>query len=811
MTLLIVPGTPPETLYAGKATPVVGGIVTTMRLTNPTGTEQTAGFVSKMVGLPFKQGDMPAGDWPLLEVGGVACPATNWNATTWPDGSLKLVGCMARIPAAIPAASFVEVLVKRGGTLDTTPSRTTADLTAADLKTVLQGTLNLTGEWTASLNDGVTTGPVVLLGNGPAGALWRIGSEYRDGSSVAHEQLYQHHFVAGLTNSGGGVAGLRYMGRAMQMWGDYSTVTPTRRSFTAELRSGASVLRTIQSAQDTAGSLGTTVSMPHFTSWYTCGADGEYDFIPGTQSAECSVYWEHDPAYLVTTGVVGRMDTAITGLTPMPSVDYAANCKGNFQTYGINAATVKSEIGAMTRFGMLHLLNQDPVSLRSVRVNGLAIAGLPYRFISKSNQSIIPCVDFQPSYTNLNTPNNNLRFEAGKITSGSTNIVNPVDRTVLWSGDISPTHLPGTSWYPYVVTAEPQYLDQLTETASQVIMVLATGNNGLDTTFPITAQSITSRTSTVNSTSYKGTGWFCRSELPRMGAWSIRDITQAAALYPDVCPRGTQTRNYLRDLADAYFNFALVYRDAMPAAGYPAWVTEGHHFFKAGGSLWSNADFCMTVCHIADLYPTANAIEFRQHLSKLWNAVATHADMACPAAYISNTFEPGGRIQTVATMTWSCYSHMACRFDEGTDLVTIVGSAPWVPTQDDRFCFSSVYQPFAIVDTLEVFYAVNVSGLTFQLSATKGGAPISITNGTASTFDFSCGLQNYPGTYAFQRQPGAEDYFATIRGAVLAHRASGDDVALAHSKVQAKMPLVSVPYGSDPKYAYAGASNTTSS
>lgn len=809
------PGTPGATLRGGLPVPSVGGSITTMRLLNPTGSTQDANFISKMVGLPFKQGDMPSGDWPRLTVGAdVNCPATFWGATTWPDGSLKWVGCMARIPASVPGGSSIDVTVKRGGALDTTPTRTTEDLTAADLKTVLTGILNLTGEWTASLNDGISTGPVVLLGNGPAGSLWRIGSEYRDGASVEHGQLYQHHFVAGLTNSGGGLAGLRYMGRAMQMWGDYSAVTPNRRTFTAELRSGASLIRAIQASQNTAGALGSTVDMAHYTSWYTCGASGEYDFIPGTQAAECVVNWEHDPEYLVTTGVLPRIDTAITGITLMPSVDYAAYCKGNFQTYDVGSATIQSEIGAMTRFGAIHLINQDAQSLRSVRVNGLAIAGAPYRFLDKINQSIIPCVEYQPTYAGMKAPSFNYRFNQGRLSQGSPLLTNPTDKTSLWRNAEDVTHRPGTSWYPYVVTGEPQYLDQVMESAAQSIMYLNTGLFELNTTYPVqtitTGASSTTRRLLMNGVTYQGVGWMTRTELPRMLAWSIRDIGHAAALYPDVCPRGTEQRLYFRQLLDENFDFILKYRDAMVAGGHPEWASEGHHFFQqAGSSMWANSHLCQVICHLADLYPTADAIEYRQHLSKLWEAFATSVDMACPAAYVCLIFEPEGRIRSVSEMTWSMYSpQMNCAFDAETDRVTIVGTRPWVPTEGDRFSFQAAYRPFAAAVDKEVFYAVNISGLSFQLAATRGGAPIDITNGTGSNASFLVGLQNYPAAFSLQGTNDPEAYFANIRAAVLAHRACGDAVPLAHAAIQAKMPLTSIPYGSNPKFAYEGASNT---
>ncbi len=817
-------GAPGTTIYAGLPTPPVGGIVTTMRLTNPTGSTQAANFVSKMVGLPFAPGDMPAGDWPRLTLeDDTTCPATFWGATTWPDGSLKWVGCMARIPASVAATSSIDILVKQGGTLDTTPTRTTADLTAADIKLVCQGTRALTGEWTASLNDGITTGPVVLLGSGPAGSFWRIGSEFRDGSNAAHGQLYHHHFVTALTNSSGDLAGLRYLGRSMQHWGDVRTPVPTNREFTAELLSGATQIRemigvspntTPSRTSGPPGVVGTTISMPHYTSWYTAGGGAEYDFLPGTQLNECAVYWKHEAAYLATCGVFPRIDVTITDTVNMTPVDYMPYGKGNFESYDIGGATRQSEIGAMNQFSALHMINQSAEALRVIRINGMVFGGIGVGILDHVNQSVLPCVNYGETYPNMITPNPSLRLNQSNEMTGSGPLIAISDKTSVWrSSDI--THRPGVCWYPYLITGEPQYLDMLVESAGQALITMSASTQTLDPGFPIrypvAGGSSTGRNLLLNGVTYNGAGWYTRTELPRMFAWAIREMGHVAAFYPDVCPRGTGTRQYFRQIVDTNFELARAYREHQNAVGWTEYITQGIHLNGIGGSAFALPHLHQVICHLSSAYPTANSIGFRQQMSRFWNAISRDIDISCCSGF---QYTMGNSLSRATTTALSCFKagndgHMDCSFDVATSRVSIIGTSPWIPTLGDKFRFyDTSFKPFADSGD-EPYYVVNISGLSFQLSATPGGEPVTFTTGTARTSNFYCALQNYPASYSFTRSNGPEAYFAFLRGSILAARAAGDDVEEAYVKIQAKMPLLSISYRTNPKLAYAGASNTS--
>ena len=86
------PGTPGTKLYVGVNPPVEGALITTITLQNTSASTQAAGFVSPMFGLPLKQGDMPAGQYPQFKLtDGTNCPASIWGVSSWPDGSMKRI------------------------------------------------------------------------------------------------------------------------------------------------------------------------------------------------------------------------------------------------------------------------------------------------------------------------------------------------------------------------------------------------------------------------------------------------------------------------------------------------------------------------------------------------------------------------------------------------------------------------------------------------------------------------------------------------------------------------------------------------
>lgn len=128
-------------------------LITTLTLSNASGSLQAANFVTPMFGHPFKKGDIAGASYPKFELtDGTAVPATIWGKTTWSDGSWKFAEFMLRVPNSIAGSGTLTINVKTGGSAPAASARATSDLSAQDLKIVLTGIDNLTsGPWTSSL------------------------------------------------------------------------------------------------------------------------------------------------------------------------------------------------------------------------------------------------------------------------------------------------------------------------------------------------------------------------------------------------------------------------------------------------------------------------------------------------------------------------------------------------------------------------------------------------------------------------------------------------------------------------------------
>lgn len=249
MAVVAYPGTPGTVLYGGLPTPSDGTALTTITLANTSATEQSAGFVSPMFGLPLKQGDVPAGQYPAFELaGGTPVPASFGKyPARWPDGSMRHVPVLLRVPASIPGSGSLSVTVKNGGSEPAPSALTAASVAAAsDLKVPLNALKNWTaGEWVSAVNQGITDGDVWVFADGPAGTVLRVYEGFRQ-AGADHGQAGIWHYVQALQNASGGLYGLRHLGKFANGWHD--VVSPQINTLVADavtLKNGATTIRNI--------------------------------------------------------------------------------------------------------------------------------------------------------------------------------------------------------------------------------------------------------------------------------------------------------------------------------------------------------------------------------------------------------------------------------------------------------------------------------------------------------------------------------------------------------------------------------------
>ena len=811
MPTLQVAGSPGTPIYAGRPTPAGGDLLTTLTLVNTSGSTQAASFVAPMFGQPFVQGDVPSGQYPAFELtDGTPCPATIHSITSWPDGSMKWCGVLLRVPTTIAGSGSLTINVKNGGSAPAASSRTTGDLTAADLSTVLTGVTNLTGEWTASLNTAITDADdIVQIGDGPAGRIWRIGGPFKQSGS-AHGQLHCWHYVAALQNSSGGLLGLRYLGRAAQPWADITSPSPAQRQFTAALKSGGTTLRALQ-GYNASDALSSTITMPHYTDFYTCGTDGKWDFVQGggSASADCTVRVQHDKTYFVKTRIVPPYDLTIDP-TSSPSVDYYPQCKGSCETRNMDNTGERVEIGVFPSWAVRHLLKQTAVDEKAVRVSGLASGGWRNVVRLSTTRQVIPCVDIQASYAGMGDAQPWWRLWSVGPNFG----VNPRPETFLWQAEMDSSHRPASNYYAYLITGEPQYVDLAVEVAATWLLQMAPGTNTWKVGSPIDDGDVISnvwvgdRSPSINGTVYKGAGAVMSSSVFRLQAWGTRDIAHAVVMYPDTCPAGTETKKFLKDVLASSYAAVNAYNAALPTTwqdgGLVSFYENGanERFFESPWALgyWSNA-----ICHMANILPDlTDLVVFRQHLAKFYESQNAIADIACVAAYRYLPWRHDNtRIEAASEMVFTINGTLTP--STSTNRITV---GPFTTiTNGDVFVFdtrlSAAAKPCAEAEDGRRLYAVNASGNTCQLSLTAGGAALTLTS-NAAIGSWACRVANAAPQFSFEGFGGNAAYVANFYGALRHHIACGDtNVSSARTAQDARWALTGTTFTSEPKNAMA--------
>lgn len=795
----------------GMATPPVGAKLQTLTFENELGSTQSSEWFSPMFGMSFKKGVLPAGQAPEFRLtNGTIVAASIWNVASWnDDGSVEQCSCLLRVPSSVVSGGSLDIEVYSGGIFPSANSLALSSASAADLKLEATGTLNLSGVWTCSLSDGITrNNHVILLGSGDAGSYYKVGCEFRDGSAVAHGQLYGWFYVFLMRNSSGGFAGMRHILRAGQVWVDVTSPAVTARHFTAVYKSGATTIRTLAPIVSAAGDIetvGTEVRCSHHTTFYCCGADGEMEFSQsgGTLSADSSMHLRRVVDEVLATRMFPPMDKTVTP-TPLTTTNYAPYCKGKHITYSQGGTGERQELGVLPSWACAHIITQNKAEERAVRVSALASGGYVC-FTHKVGTKRIPITnDIRSSYAGLGTIQTTWRFYQEEVNN------TPVLKSSLWSASGETQHRPGPNYYAYCITGEQQYLDMLVEIGNQGQMWAggsAQGGPVLRTEQPITALDFGFAgfpNPELNGVRYKGAGYIVWGQLARNVAWYLRDMMQVAAVYPDACPEGTETRLYFRDLVKSNFDLINDYNAAMSAS----WRDQGLYLFNTGpDGFWATGYFSNVLCNGTSIYPTTEGVQFRQHIAKMWNTLATVHDFACASVYQMEQWKSYGRIDDLAQLTYRAPAEAACTFNATTNVVTRSGSNAWTPTNGDRFCFYSTYKPFGGTDGSALYYVVNASGATFQLAATPGGAPLDITVGSASTSDFALAVADWRPLHSFQNTSAPSAYYPNLRSVVRYHNAVGDTMTASMAALTRNDALpaasASLNFSSDPKFAFA--------
>jgi hypothetical protein len=189
---------------------------------------QTSGVATQTFGMPFKDGDMPAGSAPVFKIGGTSQPYSYGLRSYFPSGNLRFVSIMLLPNVSISGSATVSVSAAVGS-WPAASGRSLTDvynqqlvvnappLALADPGGVANGALPGGGvqvsAWLYPSGDANIYKTVQWM-DGGAGAAWRISTNMAAShGGTADTFLKFDHYIFALNNSSGGLAGFRWFGR----------------------------------------------------------------------------------------------------------------------------------------------------------------------------------------------------------------------------------------------------------------------------------------------------------------------------------------------------------------------------------------------------------------------------------------------------------------------------------------------------------------------------------------------------------------------------------------------------------------------
>lgn len=288
------------------------------------------------------------------------------------------------------------------------------------------------------------------------------------------------------------------------------------------------------------GTVNPVLACVHFNQIVTAqnAADGtgpKWVFFQGSGSmtAEATVRTTFDTTYWRSTKMLPPFDASVTPTGDNSfAYDWFPFSIGPLVQF-MGQAGGRSDIGPVTDYHAIHWYKQTAASEKMIRMIGYCSGAQSFCFKDSTSKQL---VNFSNSdYTGMalhSATQQGLLWNDGR--SGASFTVPPHTSTFpMYENDDS--HKPQFSYYTYLVTGEPQFLDFLLEEANGSILMQLPNNR--NTTTPYTAYGLWS--------AYPDGGQL------RALAWSCRQINLGAGICPNPHPDGSQLWNYFDAQATA--------------------------------------------------------------------------------------------------------------------------------------------------------------------------------------------------------------------------------------------------------------------
>lgn len=493
----------------------------------------------------------------------------------------------------------------------------------------------------------------------------------------------------------------------------------------------------------------------HSGSIVTNEVDGRASYIQGngSQAADSSLLVQRDAAYGCRTKTLPPYDIASYTADSNPTYTYNVATAGPVLRY-LGQSGERLDIGILPAWHVRHIFTQALVDERAVRVLGLIMAHMNFCVRDFTTKSIPVCNNGVPgtgaNYSGM--PAKNTTY------TGPTAPTNLNQQTQGWSGS-DWSHMPGLAFYPYWLTAEPIYMQLVTEDANYSFFANYAGSGTAQansTTCSIGAE----RNATINGTSRAGI--FSGDNGTRLAAWKIRD-TGAAAILPNTHPENASYAAYFNDIMTDTYGGLADYITMLTT--YSSYITTNGIWAEAGDQLfgvtavWMNGYYADAHAFYAGLSESSSALTMAGYVCK-WPAHIYTTWGLWVIPYYKALIRTGG------TDTWAYITSDAqfgiagwtASWDGPTDVLTLTGAPAdgYALANGDKFILNGNVQspiPGGLAG-FTPYYAVNVSGSTFKLATTPGGSAINLTD-TGATVIFYGIPANVPGTSTIDQSDSA--------------------------------------------------------
>jgi hypothetical protein len=550
---------------------VPGGIVG-LNLQNA-GAQTLQGGVTTL-GQTFVKGDLAAGQKLTAMINGVGTPVQVDVKTTWPDGSVKMAVLSLERPD-IAAGGSVNVVLAKTAAATAQP--------AVNLATATQShsfTVDITPQGGSTIKIDVLDALRKALADGSA-SKWQEGPLATQARVVVELPGSQRAEFDVTAFKGGGIQVDAQFNNDQAM-----QATGGRANYTAVVTMDGQVVAT------------ETVSQAQYQNWSREFSSNLKD--GGQGLGDSSKGWLNiraDVDYLQKTGAVADYDLSMPVResllqsygTAIATADWGDALSANGVTKYMPATGHRPDIGISTEANAAWLMTQDARAAEYAMGQAQAAGAVPWNFFDQANKTWLNTDNYPKLWTDP---------RGGTGTPGdrnATGLTQQIDSQTGWEPDQA--HQPSLSYVPYLQTGERWILDNLQAQASRSIMA------------------------TWNAERLGDQDLVANGGQVRAGAWSLREIDNAAWVSPD----GSAEK--------AFFQQASAQNWSWLVSKIPEWTAQqgnihgwvpGHHGTSWAISPWTQ-DYFASVTIVAASRGNADARTFLEWQSNYLIGRFTHA------------------------------------------------------------------------------------------------------------------------------------------------------------------------------------------